>query len=111
MVKDCVTCDNKGKLCCNYCRDKEGWKPKLNVENKDIDKIASNNRNFEQGQVVYAITANTSYEGKMVYLPERVYFICKYKDKYVVQELMGAFKVARDVFVTKKEAEEEAKKY
>lgn len=36
MIRDCKTCDNKGKLCCSYCGElvngnREGWKPIFNL--------------------------------------------------------------------------------
>lgn len=63
---------------------------------------------FPQGSKVFGIATYCEYR-KLVYMPEQCYYVAPYHDSYdgehVIAELMGGFKVVKDVFRTKEEAE------
>ncbi|HBF77171.1 MULTISPECIES: hypothetical protein [Clostridium] len=59
---------------------------------------------FKQGSKVFGVAAYCNLE-KIIYLPEQCYYVAPYNGEHVIQGLMGGFKVVKDVFATKAEAE------
>ncbi|GEM_PF-2933506 len=60
---------------------------------------------FLQGSKIFGVAGDYNVDG-ITYLPEQYYYIAPLKDgRHVIQALTGEFKIVRDIFKTKDEAD------